>query len=134
MLRAVVDTNVLVSAVLSPVGAPAAVVGAIRELRLVPVVSAEILAEYAKVLRRPRLNLPPAAVEELLADLQGLTFSVNLSAVPIDASLPDADDWPFIAAARISACPAVTGNTRHFPLQTGVEVVAPGDFMARLGR
>lgn len=130
--RAVVDTNVLVSALINPAGAPAAVVAAIRDLRLVPVVSADILAEYDEVLRRPRLNLPPAEIEELLVDLRGLALLVQIPAPSATASLPDPDDWPFIAAARTAGCPVITGNARHFPAQSGVEAVGPGEFLARL--
>lgn len=130
-LRAVVDTNVLVSALINPEGPPAAVVDAIRELQLTPVVSAEVLAEYDEVLHRPRLRLPVTDVEELLANMRALALLVEVPLDPPDIPLPDPDDWPFIAAARAALCPIVTGNARHFPAHAEVEVVTPAEFLAR---
>jgi predicted nucleic acid-binding protein len=101
-------------------------------LRLVPVVCAEILAEYGEVMHRPRLRLPTIEVDALLSDLRSLALLVEVPAGPNDTKLPDVDDWPFIAAARTAGCPIVTGNARHFPAEAGVEAVGPGEFLARL--
>ena len=53
--RAVVDTNILVSALLMPAGPPRAVAQAIRHGVLQLMVCAEIIEEYVDVLHRPRL-------------------------------------------------------------------------------
>jgi predicted nucleic acid-binding protein len=66
-MRAVIDTNILVSALLGAGSPPAAVLRQVAAQTLVPVVCSAITAEYHAVLPRPRLRLRAADVEELLA-------------------------------------------------------------------
>ncbi len=54
-MRAVVDTNVWVSAVLNPAGPPSEVRAAFEVGRFTLVTSAPLLAEVAEVLARPRI-------------------------------------------------------------------------------
>ena len=56
MIRAVVDTNVLVSAMISSAGNEALLVMAINQGLVAPCLSLEILDEYRDVLRRPRFS------------------------------------------------------------------------------
>lgn len=134
MQRAVVDTNVLVSALLSPDGNPAIVADAVRTLRLTPIVSRAILAEYGTVLRKPRFRFPVVIVDELLVSMRDLSICVEPDGVPRNPALPDPSDWPFIAAALFAGCPIITGNIRHFPAAAGVEVLTPGAWVARVMR
>lgn len=130
-MRAVIDTNVLVSALISPKGSPGLVIDKIRALALTPVLSPEILQEYSEVLCRARFGFVPAQVEALLADMQGLAQPVRPASISL-AGLTDSDDAPFIAAALWAACPIVTGNARHFPAAAGVEILSPAACIERL--
>lgn len=132
-LRVVVDTNVLVSAALKETGTPAQVIAAIGQGRLEPVVSRVILAEYREVLSRPRFDFPAILVTEFLHTFSefALRLEPNISPLP---GLPDPGDAPFIALALFAGCPVVTGNTRHFPPKSGVEVLTPGECLARIMR
>lgn len=130
-MRAVIDTNVLVSATINPTGNPGRVVDAVKRLRLTPLVSPEILAEYKEVLRRPRFGFPAALVRDLITSLDGLGILVVPAEVDI-ATLPDPSDGPFVAVALAATCPIVTGNTRHFPARIGIEVLTPAECVARL--
>ena len=130
-MRAVIDTNVLVSALINPKGTPARLVNEIRTLTLTPVVSQAVLEEYGEVLRRPQFNFPLTIVNELLDDMVALALHIRPDAV-LPASLPDPDDAPFIAVARTAACPIVTGNARHFPAKYGVEILSPAECLQRL--
>jgi putative PIN family toxin of toxin-antitoxin system len=73
-LRVLVDTNVWVSAVLSPEGPPARIVDALRRGCFVPVVADELLDEVRDVLGRPRIRrhrqITDGDVTELLALLR----------------------------------------------------------------
>jgi putative PIN family toxin of toxin-antitoxin system len=133
-VQAVVDTNVLVSALIAPNGTPAQLIELIRSGGLVPVVSPAVLAEYAEVLHRPRFGFPSDWVDDLLSDMTGLSLIAQPG--PIDTRrLPDPADAPFVALARHFACAIVTGNVRHFPKHTGVEVLRPAECLAMvLGR
>lgn len=128
---AVVDTNILVSALLKRGTPPDAVVNDIRNGTLFPVVCHEILNEYAAVLTRPRLRLPGNDVDELLGLITGLARWVHLPDRPAEFNLPDPDDWPFIACALATNCPVITGNTKDFPRQLGIEAVTATEWVRR---
>lgn len=131
VLRAVIDTNVLVSAAVNAEGTPARVIAAIRERKLEPVLSREIRAEYEEVLSRARFRFPPALVAELLGTFEEYArrLEPGEEALP---DLPDPGDAPFIVLARFAVCPVVTGNARHFPPEAGVEVLTPGECLAKV--
>ena len=123
MRHAVIDTNILVSALLRPAGPPGRVMAAALAGRLVPVVSDAVLAEYASVLARPRLALDAGRVRRMLDALRGVGVRLHAPATPPPDDLPDPGDWPFIACALAAGCPVVTGNARDFPPRLGVRVV-----------
>ncbi|MHB1175809.1 MAG: putative toxin-antitoxin system toxin component, PIN family [Sulfuriferula sp.] len=131
VMQAVIDTNVVVSAVINPRGTPARVIEEIRAFVLIPVVSPAILAEYTEVLRRARFGFPSELVDRLLDDLSALALHIVPNA-QIPANLPDPGDAPFIATAKTAACPIVTGNGRHFPAECGVLILSPAECLARI--
>ena len=131
--RAVVDTNILVSALLTPSGPPGAVAQAIRHGRLQPMVCAEIIEEYVDVLHRPRLALPPHDVDELIALLSAQAQWVRITPYLTELKLPDPGDWPFIATALAGECPVITGNAKHFPKRVGVDVMTAREWVERAG-
>ena len=130
-VRAVIDTNILVSALLTPDGVSAQLIAAIRSRVLTPVVSEIILAEYAEVLNRPKFGFANKLTGSLLEDMKGLALFLNSQSISLQ-DLPDPDDAPFIAAAITAACPVITGNSRHFPLELGIEALSPSNALARL--
>ena len=127
-MHAVVDTNILVSALLRPEGHPARVMAAVMRGELVPVFSASCFAEYEQVLRRPRLRLEAAKVDAALAALRAVGVEVPDAPLP-PADLPDPDDWPFIASALAAGCPVITGNARDFPGALGVRVMSAREWV-----
>jgi uncharacterized protein len=69
MMRVVVDANMLVSAVLSPHGAPAQILTAWRAHQFDLVISAAILAEIGRVFSLPENRQAPSLAGEAIADL-----------------------------------------------------------------
>ena len=67
MIRAVIDTNVLVSGLLSPAGNEALILLAIHQGLVHPCFSEEILEEYAAVLARPKFAFPSDEIAAVLA-------------------------------------------------------------------
>lgn len=132
-MQAVIDTNILVSALLTPGGAPAQLIEAIRAHALVPVVSRSILAEYADVLNRPKFGFAKGPVDDLLDDTNGIALFLNPRPLS-PMTLPDPDDAPFVAAALTARCPIVTGNPRHFPPSAGVKTLSPAQCLQCLLR
>ena len=132
-MKIVLDTNVLVSGLLSPLGPPATILRlvAVGELRLC--FDGRILAEYRKVLSRARFGFDPRDVDDLLDQVEG--GGELVAAGPLAARLPHPADEPFLevaAAARADAL--VTGNLRHFPedRRAGVTVVNPAGLLDML--
>lgn len=132
-MLAVVDTNVWVSAFITPGGTAAKLLEAVRHGRLALAYSREIEAEYSDVLARPKFDITPELVAEFLDRLHAEGRWVDL-VPPLAIALPDPDDASFLALARHMGCPLITGNTRHFPAAAGVEVLTPGAWVARVMR
>lgn len=129
-MRIVVDTNVLVSGLLSPFGPPGFVVGTIAKGTHRVCYDARILGEYHEVLRRPAFAFRPKDIQTLLSRIA--TAGELLSATPLRSRLPDADDQPFLeVAVSARAEYLVTGNLRYFPksYRQGVRVVSPRNFL-----
>jgi putative PIN family toxin of toxin-antitoxin system len=100
VIRAVIDTNVLVSGLLSPAGNEALIVLAIQQGLLRPCFSADILEEYAEVLARPKFAFPPDEIEAMLAMFRGKgdLFQPEGSA----PALPDPGDAKFLHCAEVA--------------------------------
>jgi len=116
MIRVVLDTNVLVSALLTPFGNEAQVLDAVGKGGIAPCFSSEILAEYSGVLARPKFGFRQGEVLQLIALLRrsGLLFEPT----PLPGASPDPGDDSFIACAFASKAKfIVTGNRRHFPAE-----------------
>jgi len=132
-MRAVVDTNVLVSGLINPDGPPGKIVDWLRGGGLELVVDDRILREYADVLRRPYFvrYFIPAERDEVLRYLALNTHHVVCVVHAPD--LPDPKDVPFYEAASTAGVPLVTGNKKHYPARAGTTVVVmtPADFVAR---
>ncbi len=129
----VLDTNVIVSARLSPGGVPASVVmdqvlpGQVRA-----VTCPSVVQEYFEVVRRPkfaRFRFPPPWLDELI---EGSVYLPDPP--PWPHLLPDQTDAPFLALAHAAGAWLVTGNLKHFPQKArrGVKVVSPAEYLARL--
>ena len=123
------DTNVLVSGLISPFGPPAEVVRLVTANRVQVLYDPRILAEYQQVLTRPTFSFAPGRVEALLSQIEA--DGELVMAPPLVEPLPDPDDEAFLAVALTGRAQClVTGNLRHFPAQSrqGVLVVPPRAF------
>jgi putative PIN family toxin of toxin-antitoxin system len=114
VIRAVIDTNVLVSAMISSAGNEAVLIMPIHAGLVVPCFSEEILEEYSDVLLRPKFGFPADEVDALLEMLRRRGNLLN-PATARRISLDPGDD-KFIACALAGKAQfLVTGNKRHFP-------------------
>lgn len=131
-MRLVVDTNVLVSALLKPGSVPARALAAIWEKATV-LYDARIEGEYRSVLERPKFRaIARAQLDELLATLRARGSDLG-EVPPWGAAMTDGDDRIFVEAALAGRADAiVTGNLRHYPSDLGFEVLPPATVLARL--
>lgn len=135
MTRVVLDTNVVISGVLSGAGPPAWILDAVVAGDLEMAFDVTMRQEYEDVLRRREFGLEPTRVAHLLAVFD--RFGLLVTAPPVPAlSLPDPDDEPFLAVAAAAGAILVTGNLRHFPAarRGGVVVMSPREFLEALRR
>lgn len=114
MIRIVLDTNVIVSALLKRQGLEAGVLRLIFSRHLALYLSASVLAEYAEVLRRPKFAFQSSRVEHVLTRIRGVATVVELLA-KISACRDEADNRFLECAEAAEADFLVTGNVRHFP-------------------
>ncbi len=115
---AVIDTNVLVSALLSSHedAATVQVVGKLFSGEIIPLFSKEILDEYNDVLRRKKFGFSSEAVSSILRAIEKSGESVTPT--PTGEIFPDMKDLPFyevVLDKQDSDAYLVTGNIRHFP-------------------
>src|SRR2546422_662435 len=108
-MNILVDTNVLVSAVIRDRLPQKVIEEIVSRDDWFWIVSAEIESEYREVLARPKFNIPEASRERWLAFVEATTIRVQPSAHPVFPR--DPKDKPFIGAAL--ACDAdylITGD------------------------
>ena len=118
------DTNILVSALLSRGGSPAKVLSLVFAGELVPCFDWRILEEYSEILSRRKFRFSPRDVKAILDRLWFSGYSVL--AEPLSDVFIDESDRKFYELAKF--CGAVlTGNIKHFPRDP--LVVTPSDFL-----
>ena len=134
MMAAVFDTNVVISGVLAPDGAPGKLLNAILDGFCQPVVTDSILAEYEEVLCRPKFRFPLSKIHPLLDAIRSRAVFAPFVPVSLDAVLPDPDDMIFLEAALSLQVPIITGNARHFPkhIVQCIPIFSPSDYLVRL--
>lgn len=130
MIRVVLDTNILISALLSPNGPPAQVfLMSIVESDTQLCVSGDIFAEYEEVIRRPWLNRSDREIEATLRTIREKCVWVNPTEEVHACS--DPDDNIFLECAQVAdAHYLVTGNAKHFPAAwAGTQIVTARQFL-----
>ena len=136
-MRAVVDTGVLVSALIKPQGATGDVLRALRDGRFTAIYTTEILVEIVEVLGRAALRAKYHIQPE------DLTALINLIRLRGELALPtrvvkacrDAKDDKFLAAALAGAADCViTGDADLLVLTPfeNIPILRPAEFLARL--
>ena len=116
MIRIVVDTNVIVSALLNPRGFEARLIRTILVGRVQLYTSELILAEYEGVLMRSKFAINMRRKRKALSRLRALSIIVR----PLHAikGSPDKSDNRFLECATAAGADfLITGNKRHFPTQ-----------------
>ena len=131
MTRVVLDTNVLISALLTEHGAPAAVLSLIESGELLWCVSAPILTEYHAVIERPKFAVVRRdRVDAVLRTLdKAPIFTTTVIRRSISAHEPDNRFLECAEAAEADYL--VTGNIRHFPaVWRNTQIVNPRQLLS----
>ena len=125
MIKTVIDTNVLVSALLSPESNPAKILSLLMNGRIHICYDSRILLEYEKVLLRPKFPFKAHDVNVLIDTVvQGGTAIVG---EPITIEFIDESDKKFYEVAKTAAAVLITGNKKHYPNEPCI--VSPTAFL-----
>ena len=134
--RLALDTNVVISALLSAHRAPAILLDLTLAGELTLLADDRILAEYREVARRPKFALEATQLNRVFAALEAI--AERIVPHPLAIELLDPDDLPFLELAIAGHADAlVTGNARHF--RSGrtahpVPILTPREMLDRLRR
>lgn len=126
---AILDTNVIVSALLKTGSVPGQVAAEALYGDIIPVVNDEIMAEYEDVLNRPKFRFNKRAVRVFLDDFK--SRAVFVEAGIIEDAVSDPKDVVFYAVLmekrKDDDAYLVTGNLKHFPART--YIVTPREML-----
>ena len=138
--RAVLDTNVLVAAARSSLGASFALLQALRERRFVALVSVPLMLEYEAVLSRPEHRAAGSrSAESVVKFLDAfclLATPVHLHYLWRPQTRDPADEMVLETALNGGAHALVTLNERDFATAAAnfkLKLQRPGEFLSSLG-
>jgi len=128
-MKVVIDTNVIVSAVLSLKGNPAEIMKLFDIGKIQLIYTVDIIAEYKRVLGYKKLNIAERTQLDLIGYLQSrgtLIIEPPTSIIP----LSDESDRKFYDTAKASESILITGNLKHYPRE--LFVMNPADFLEQI--
>lgn len=142
-MKLVLDTNVVVSAILSPGGPAAQILQLVRAGRLELVFSPDTIREHLRVLRYPKIkkllekrNLSLDKVESFLEYLTRISIPVS-GKMKVDAVKDDPSDNIFLACALEGEADFVVSGDRHLKdlgAFQGIEILEPAVFLKKISR
>ena len=125
----VIDTNVLVSALLKWQSVPGTILELTISGMIIPLFNEQITKEYRQVLGRPKFHLTDEIIESVVGEIERL--GISLDAEEIDMDFPDPKDRVFYEVVmekrKEENAYLVTGNIKHFPLKP--YVVTPRELL-----
>jgi len=129
-MKVVLDTNVIVSGLLSPFGAAGEIVRLVASGDLELCYDARIISEYKSVLTRDKFPFAREPIEDFLDQIQ-VTGHIT-AGKPLAKRLPDRDDEPFLEVAIGGGVRyLVTGNLKHYPAEKSenIKILSPAAFL-----
>jgi len=129
-MKIVLDTNVLVSGLLTPFGPSGEIVRMVSAGELILYIDARILSEYETVLHRPKFKFDKDNISILLDFIR--LYGQFVSSMPLKNRLPDPDDEPFLEVAIAGKVRSlITGNIVHYPplSREGIKIFSPSEFL-----
>lgn len=118
--RVVIDTNLVLSALVLSGGRLATLRHAWQSQRCVPLVSKATTAELIRVLAYPKFKLDEAGQQELLADYLPWCVTVRISSSPLTMSdCRDSFDQPFLQLAVAGKADVLMSGDRDVLSLTG---------------
>ena len=129
-MKIVLDTNVVISAFLSPFGKPAIILFSVLNHDFDICFNSAILSEYEQVLTRDKFAGKIYRTEigyffEIVYD-----YGIQVNCIPSQVMLPDESDRIFYDVAKASSAALITGNKKHYPNEPFI--FTPAEFLDNL--
>lgn len=121
-MLAVIDTNILVSALWSKDGTPASVLSLVLNGKVTACVDNRIMTEYRAVLSRPKFGFSKNEVDALLDWFSH--YSLSVVPEPLADEFIDAADKKFYEVAKHCGAVLVTENLKYYPADSQVVTAA----------
>ena len=129
---AVIDTNVLVSAMLRWDSVPGCVLEHAFVGDIIPLLNEQVLKEYMEVLRRPKFQFDEEKINIIIDEI--VKRGIFVDAEHTDEVLPDPKDIVFyeivMEKRKHDEAFLVTGNIKHFPIES--HIVTPREILTIL--
>jgi len=118
-MKVIFDTNVIVSALLSPQGLPAKILNLVLNGFATIVYDNHILSEYTDVLGRAKMKMNKESVRFIMDYIE--KEGEYRIAMPQNIRFDDEDDKKFYELYKSGDIDyLITGNKRHFPNEKGI--------------
>lgn len=131
MIYAILDTNILVSALLSkhPDASTVKVFQNTLTGKITPIYNGIIIGEYNDVLKRKKFKFDHQLVDVIIGYI--LKYGISVEYTPTNINLPDPKDEPIYQAYYVTkntqSSFLVTGNLKHFP--TEPKIISATEFV-----
>lgn len=137
LLRVVLDTNCLVSALIFSRGRFAWLRAAWQARRFIPLASRDTVSELLRVLAYPKFKLSPGEQETLLAEFLPFVETVRIETTPMGGlpEIRDADDVIFLVLAAVAQADALVsgdGDIQALKDQFHIPILTVAEFANRL--
>lgn len=133
-MRAVLDVNIFVSALLAPTGAPARLIARWLAGHFELIASEQLLSELARALTYPKVR-ERVSREEATAfiDLLRATATINVDSSSLARGSRDPADDYLLSLAASTASVLVSGDRDLLGLGSDLPIYSPSSFLAKLG-
>ncbi|MCL1819283.1 MAG: putative toxin-antitoxin system toxin component, PIN family [Oscillospiraceae bacterium] len=126
IIRVVIDTNILVSALWSDDGNASAIIKMMPS-NIIPVFNDFILEEYTEVLSRPKFAFSVHKRESLLAKMKD--YGESITPEKSDIPMSDETDRIFYDTAMAIGAILITGNIKDYPNESFI--MTPAEFLQK---
>jgi uncharacterized protein len=127
MRKVVLDTNILVSAMLTINGIPARIIEMALDGELSVCYNSNILLEYNNVLYRPQFSFNAKKVQNIVSTITEL--GIELTPTASNFPMTHESDRKFYDLHKAANAILITGNIKHFPKES--TIIKPADFISQ---
>ena len=116
-MQIVIDTNILVSALLNPNGSAYIFMDSVFGGSYDLIISPSILNEYKEVLSRKKIGFSEDEISFIIDWFKTNALLIEVEEQNYSSEVIDKKDAPFYAAAKCTHSKLITGNIKHYPVE-----------------